>query len=142
MPVMMMVTVLAFEIPDAALEEKFLAGTGPGGQNVNKVATTCQLRVNLYALGLAPDVFRRLKELGGSKVTSKGELILVARSHRTQEGNRTAARERLMHLIEKALVRPERRIKTKPSKAAKARRMEGKAVRSVVKKARGKVVLD
>lgn len=133
---------MVFTLPEEALEEKFLAGTGPGGQNVNKVATTCQLRVNVFALGLAPDAYRRLKELAGSKMTSKGELIIVARSHRTQEGNRTAARERLTQLITKALIRPERRIKTKPSKAAKARRMEGKAVRSVVKKGRGKVALD
>lgn len=131
-----------FVLPEAALEEKFLAGTGPGGQNVNKVATVCQLRVSVFALGLSPDAYRRLKELAGSKMTSKGELLLVARSHRTQEANRTAARKRLMQLITKALIRPERRIKTKPSKAAKARRMEGKAVRSVVKKGRGKIVVE
>jgi ribosome-associated protein len=129
-------------IPDDALEERFLAGTGPGGQNVNKVATACQLRVNVYALGLAPDVYRRLKELAGSKMTTKGELVLVARSHRTQDGNRQAARERLMALLQKAHVRPEKRIKTKPGKAAKERRLQSKSVRSGVKRGRGKVAMD
>lgn len=129
-------------IPDDALEERFLAGTGPGGQNVNKVATACQLRVNVYALGLAPDVYRRLKELAGTKMTTKGELVLVARSHRTQDGNRQAARERLMALLQKAHVRPEKRIKTKPGKAARERRLQSKSVRSDVKRARGKVAMD
>ena len=129
-------------IPDDALEERFLAGTGPGGQNVNKVATACQLRVNVYALGLAPDVYRRLKELAGSKMTTKGELVLVARSHRTQDGNRQAARERLLALLQKAHVRPEKRIKTKPGKAAKERRLQSKSVRSDVKRGRGKVAMD
>ena len=129
-------------IPDDALEERFLAGTGPGGQNVNKVATACQLRVNVYALGLAPDVYRRLKELAGSKMTTKGELVLIARSHRTQDGNRQAARERLLALLQKAHVRPEKRIKTKPGKAAKERRLQSKSVRSDVKRGRGKVAMD
>ncbi len=131
-----------FDLPEEALEEKFLAGTGPGGQNVNKVATVCQLRVDVYALGLAPDVYRRLKDLAGSKMTSKGELILVARSHRTQDGNRQAARERLLHLLQKAHVRPEKRIKTKPGKAAKEKRLQSKSVRSTVKKNRGKVGME
>jgi ribosome-associated protein len=131
-----------FRLDEALLEEKFLAGTGPGGQNVNKVATTCQLRVNVYALGLAPDVYRRLKDLAGSKMTNKGDLVLVARSHRTQEGNRQAARERLLHLIQKAHIRPETRIKTKPGKAAKEKRLQSKTVRSTVKRHRGKVSLD
>lgn len=129
-------------ISDDALEERFLAGTGPGGQNVNKVATACQLRVNVFALGLAPDVYRRLKELAGSKMTTKGELVLVARSHRTQDGNRQAARERLLALLQKAHVRPEKRIKTKPGKAAKERRLQSKSVRSDVKRGRGKVAMD
>lgn len=124
------------DIPDAALDEKFLAGSGPGGQNVNKVATACQLRVNVYALGLAPDVFRRLKTLAGSRMTSGGELIILARRYRTQEGNRADARDRLQALLAAAHVRPERRIKTKPSKAAKARRVDSKKVRSGVKAGR------
>ncbi len=135
-------TLTAFDLPDTALEEKFLAGTGPGGQNVNKVATTCQLRLDVFALGLAPDVYRRLKLLAGSKMTSAGEILIVARAHRTREANRQDARERMSELIAKAHVRPERRIKTKPSKAAKAKRVESKTARGVVKKTRGRVNLD
>ena len=66
------------EIPESAISEKFLAGSGPGGQNVNKVATACQLRVDVFALGLAPDASRRLKALAGSKMTSAGELVILA----------------------------------------------------------------
>ena len=127
------------EIPEAAISEKFLAGTGPGGQNVNKVATACQLRVDVFALGLAPDAYRRLKTLAGSKMTSAGELVILARSFRTQEANRADARARLNELVDAALVRPERRIKTKPSKAAKARRVDSKKARSTVKAGRGRV---
>ncbi len=127
------------EIPEAAISEKFLAGSGPGGQNVNKVATACQLRVDVFALGLPPDAYRRLKTLAGSKMTNEGELVILARSHRTQEANRADARERLGALIDQALVRPEKRIKTKPSKAAKARRVDGKKARSAVKAGRGRV---
>lgn len=130
------------DVPENAISEKFLAGTGPGGQNVNKVATACQLRVNVYALGLDPDAYRRLKALAGSRMTSEGELIILARRYRTQEANRTDARQRLSDLIDAALVRPERRIKTKPSKAAKARRVDSKKARSTVKSGRGRVRLD
>ncbi len=128
-----------YELPEEALEERFLAGTGPGGQNVNKVATVCQLRANTYALGLPPEAWRRLKELAGNKMTKNGELLLVARSHRTQDANREAARDRLLALIKKALIRPETRIKTKPSKSAKAKRLQSKVVRSDIKRNRGKV---
>lgn len=127
------------DVPENAISEKFLAGSGPGGQNVNKVATACQLRVDVYALGLAPDAFRRLKVLAGSRLTSEGELIILARRFRTQEANRADARARLSELIDAALVRPERRIKTKPSKAAKARRVDGKKARSNIKAGRGRV---
>ena len=127
------------EIPESAISEKFLAGSGPGGQNVNKVATACQLRVDVFALGLAPDAYRRLKALAGSKMTAAGELVILARSFRTQEANRADARARLNELVEAALVRPERRIKTKPSKAAKARRVDSKKARSSIKAGRGRV---
>ncbi len=130
------------DIPESAISEKFLAGTGPGGQNVNKVATACQLRVDVFALGLAPDVYRRLKTLAGSKMTAAGELVILARSFRTQEANRADARARLNDLIDAALVRPEKRIKTKPSKAAKARRVDTKKARSSVKAGRGRVRFD
>ena len=127
------------DIPESAITEKFLAGSGPGGQNVNKVATACQLRVDVFALGLAPDAYRRLKTLAGSKMTSAGELVILARSFRAQEANRADARARLNELVDAALVRPERRIKTRPSKAAKARRVDSKKARSSIKAGRGRV---
>src|SRR3546814_7598336 len=102
-------------------------------------STACQLRVNVYALGLDPDAYRRLKTLAGSKMTSAGELVILARSFRTQEANRADARARLNELVDAALVRPERRIKTRPSKAAKARRVDSKKARSSIKAGRGPV---
>lgn len=131
-----------YHIPDNAIEERFLAATGPGGQNVNKVATAVQMRLDVFALGLAPDAFRRLKTLAGSRWTIDGAIVIVARSHRTQEANRVEGRARLAALIEKALIRPVRRVKTKPSRAAREKRLVGKAVRSSVKKARGKAGID
>lgn len=133
---------MAYDLPEDALQETFLASTGPGGQNVNKVATACQLRVDVYSLGLPLYAFRKLKELAGSKMTASGELVVTARSHRTREANREEARARVVALIEKALVREARRIATKPSKAAKARRVDSKKGRGEIKKARGKVQLD
>jgi ribosome-associated protein len=124
------------------LEETFLASTGPGGQNVNKVATACQLRVDVFALGLQPYAFRQLKVLAGSKMTMNGELIVTARSHRTREANRADARARVIELIDRAHIRQARRVATKPSKAAKARRVDAKKGRSTVKKNRGKVSFD
>ena len=129
-------------LPEEALSERFLAGTGPGGQNVNKVATAVQLRLDVYALRLAPDVFARLKTLAGSRWTAEGEILVAARRFRTREANRADARDRLAALLAQAHIRPERRVKTKPSKAAKARRVEGKALRGVVKKGRGRVSVD
>ena len=133
---------MAFDLPEDLLEETFLASTGPGGQNVNKVATACQLRVGVYALGLQPYAFRQLKILAGSKMTISGELIVTARSHRTREANRQDARARVIELIDRAHIRQPRRVATKPSKAAKARRVDAKKGRSTVKKNRGKVSFD
>jgi ribosome-associated protein len=133
---------MAFDLPEDLLEETFLASTGPGGQNVNKVATACQLRVDVYALGLQPYAFRQLKILAGSKMTISGELIVTARSHRTREANRQDARARVIELIDRAHIRQTRRVATKPSKAAKARRVDAKKGRSTVKKNRGKVSFD
>lgn len=133
---------MAFDLPEELLEETFLASTGPGGQNVNKVATACQLRVDVFALGLQPYAFRQLKILAGSKMTMNGELIVTARSHRTREANRADARARVIELIDRAHIRQARRVATKPSKAAKARRVDAKKGRSTVKKNRGKVSFD
>jgi ribosome-associated protein len=133
---------MAYELPEDALSETFLASTGPGGQNVNKVATACQLRVDVFALGLPPYAFRQLKELAGSKLTAAGELIVTARSHRTREANREAARARIIEMIDRAFVRQAPRIKTKVSKAAKARRVDAKKGRGEIKKGRGKVSFD
>lgn len=131
-----------FEIPDDALEERFITGGGPGGQNVNKVATTVQLRVNLFRLALPPHAYRKIKDLAGSRLTSANEIVIQASRFRTQEANRQDARERLIEMIAKAHVRDARRIATKPGKAAKARRVDAKKARSSVKQGRGRVRMD
>jgi ribosome-associated protein len=133
---------MAYNLPEDLIEETFLASTGPGGQNVNKVATACQLRIDVFTLGLEPYAFRQLKVLAGSKMTLAGELIVTARNHRTREANRQEARDRVIELIDRAHIRKPRRVATKPSKAAKARRVDAKKGRSTIKKNRGRVSFD
>ena len=123
----------------ALAEESYLAGTGPGGQNVNKVATTVQLRLDVYALGLEPAVFHRLKALAGSRMTAKGEIVLTARRYRAREANREDARARLTALIEQARQEPKPRAKSRLNRVGKAQRLQSKKKRGTVKANRGKV---
>ena len=114
-------------IPDADLEMAFVRGSGPGGQNVNKVASAVQLRFDLAGTQALTDaVKQRLRALAGRRVTDEGALLIIARNHRTQEQNRREAHERLADLIREALIPPKIRKATKPTKASKHRRLEGK----------------
>ena len=130
------------ELPEEALSDKFLAATGPGGQNVNKVATACQLRCKVFALGLSPDAYARLKTIAGSKMTAGGELVITARRYRSQDANREDARARLAQMIAAAHLVQTRRRPTRPSRSAKAKRVETKKGRGEIKKGRGKVDFD
>ena len=130
------------QIPEEALSERFLAATGPGGQNVNKVATACQLRVDVFKLGLQPSAYENLKRIAGSRMTSGGELLITARRFRTQEANRADARARLAEMLAEAHIVQAKRKPTRPGKAAKARRVDAKKQRSAVKQGRGKVSFD
>src|SRR6476646_4596440 len=130
------------QIPEDALGESFLAATGPGGQNVNKVATAVQLRVDVFRLGLHPDVYQRLRALAGSRMTGAGELLITARRFRTQDANRADARRRLAEMLAAAHIAPRKRKPTRPSRAAKAHRVDKKKQRSAVKQTRGRVELD
>ena len=120
-------------------EESFIASSGPGGQNVNKVATAVQLRLDVFALRLEPAVFQRLKTLAGSRMTASGEIVLTARKFRTQEANREDARARLAALIEQALVEPKKRAKTRLNRVGKVERLKSKKARGAVKATRGRV---
>ncbi|HEX9138771.1 MAG TPA: alternative ribosome rescue aminoacyl-tRNA hydrolase ArfB [Steroidobacteraceae bacterium] len=118
----------------------FVRGSGPGGQNVNKVATAAQLRFDLLASrALHPAVKARLRLLAGHRLSADGSILIIARNQRTQEGNRREALERLHDLIGRALIEPKTRRPTRPTRASKARRLETKARHQHTKRLRGRV---
>ncbi|MEX2033941.1 MAG: alternative ribosome rescue aminoacyl-tRNA hydrolase ArfB [Xanthobacteraceae bacterium] len=124
-------------IDESELHESFVRSSGPGGQNVNKVSTAVQLRFDVrHSPSLPSDVAVRLMRLAGRRMTKDGVLVLIAQNHRTQERNRAEAQERLIDLIQQAAVRPIPRRATKPTRASKQRRIEGKKRRSVIKRQR------
>jgi ribosome-associated protein len=128
-------------IREAELKLDFIRSSGPGGQNVNKVATAVQLRFDaLRSLSLPEDVRRRLVRIAGKRVSKEGVLLIDARRFRTQERNRQDAVERLVQWIRRAAVKPKKRIKTNPTLSSKERRLEGKRQRSETKRFRRSVI--
>ena len=124
-------------IDESELEESFVRSSGPGGQNVNKLSTAVQLRFDVRRSPSLPnDVAIRLMRLAGKRMTKDGVLVLIAQNHRTQERNRAEAMERLVDLIQQAAVEPIPRRATRPTKASKERRIEGKKRRSGIKNLR------
>ena len=130
-------------LDERELEESFIQASGPGGQNVNKVATAVQLRFDVRGSPSLPgEVKARLEKLAGSRLTNDGVLIIVAREHRTQERNRQAARDRLIELVRAATIVPRKRRPTRPTLSSKKRRLDSKTKAGRTKKLRGKSFED
>lgn len=130
-------------LPDQDLTWSFVRASGPGGQNVNKVATAAQLRFDLAGTAaLQPAAKERLRALAGRRLTADGALIIVARNQRTQEANRREALERLADLVRRALIAPKVRRATRPTRASRERRLETKTQRRTTKQLRKRVRWD
>ncbi|MGH6879058.1 MAG: alternative ribosome rescue aminoacyl-tRNA hydrolase ArfB [Rhizomicrobium sp.] len=125
-------------IDECELEESFILATGPGGQNVNKVASAVQLRFDVTHFSMPEAVRARLVRIAGRRLTREGELVLIARRYRSQDRNRDDVRTRLVELLRDAASPPRPRRKTKPPPASKKRRIENKTARSQLKRLRGK----
>ena len=125
-------------IDESTIEESFIHASGPGGQNVNKVASAVQLRFDAKNAGLPFDVHARLEALAGSRLTKDGAIVITARQYRDQQRNREDARARLVDLIRAATVVPKKRKKTRPTRASIEKRIEKKKGRAQLKKQRSK----